>query len=202
MGWLGQRDAFGDSQQRVAAGRLGMWLFLLTLGVLFASGVFAFLVVRLEASPSAPWRTADSPGLPWVLLLSTAVLAASSVTMTRATRALATDDRHALRVWINRTLLLAIGFLLAQSIAWVQMWRAGAPITSGLYAWTFYVFTALHALHVIGGIVPMAVVARRARGGVYSRRAGAGVEYCAMYWHFLFAVWIALYAMLLIGAAG
>lgn len=202
MGWLGQRDAFADSQQRVAAGRLGMWLLLLTLGILFVSGGFAFLVVRLEASPSAPWRAAGSPGLPWVLVLSTVVLAASSVTMTRATNALAADDRHGLRMWIDRTLALAVGFLLVQSFAWWQMWRAGATVGSSLYAWTFYVFTALHALHVLGGIVPMAVVANRARRGFYSRLAGAGVGYCAMYWHFLFAVWIALYAMLLIGAAG
>ena len=72
--------------------------------------------------------------------------------------------------------------------------------TDSLYAWTFYVLTALHALHVLGGLPPMLIVTVRALRMGYGPSDHRGLVYCAMYWHFLDAVWIVLYAILWIGS--
>ena len=72
----------------------------------------------------------------------------------------------------------------------------GVGIQSNLWAWTFYVLTALHALHVLGGILPMAVVTRNALQHRYTPENHRGVTYVGMYWHFLDVAWLGLYATL------
>ena len=104
--------------------------------------------------------------------------------------------RHAM----GATLALAVLFLGVQVLAWGELWRANASIGSSLYAWTFYVLSGTHALHVLGGLVPMAVVFRRSLQDRYTPASHAGLLYCAMYWHALDAIWIALYATLWLGS--
>lgn len=199
--WDGDtRDAFSDSHARFQAGRMGMWLFLITLGILFASTIFAFVVVRLQPDPATGWRPTDEPGIPGILLISTAVLLASSWTLTRASAAIVGDQRRQGRQWIERSLILGSLFLVLQAVGWIDMWRAGVYIDSSLYGWTFYVLTGLHAVHVLGGLIPMGVVAARARRGTYSRLSHSGLTYCSMYWHFLAGVWIVLYLTLWLGS--
>ncbi len=69
-----------------------------------------------------------------------------------------------------------------------------------LYAWTFYVLTAMHAAHVIGGLPAMAITAFRASRASYTPENHRGIVYCAMYWHFLDGAWIVLYATLWLGS--
>ena len=56
----------------------------------------------------------------------------------------------------------------------------------------------IHALHLFGGILPLAVVTRNAHLGAYDHEAHAPVKYVTMYWHFLDVVWIAMFAVLLV----
>ena len=63
----------------------------------------------------------------------------------------------------------------------------------------FYVLTGMHAVHVIGGLVPLVVITRRAFAGRDDPQH-AGVIYTAMYWHFLDAVWLVLFVTMLICA--
>jgi heme/copper-type cytochrome/quinol oxidase subunit 3 len=97
-------------------------------------------------------------------------------------------------------LLLGVGFLGMQAWAWIDLWRAQLHVQDNLYAWSFYVLTGLHAAHVIGGLPPLMLVWWRARNGRYSAAHPEGAVYCAMYWHFLDAVWMALYATLWLGS--
>ena len=97
---------------------------------------------------------------------------------------------------MGATLALAGVFLAMQALAWTELWRAHATIESGLYAWTFYVLTGLHAAHVLGGLPPMVVTFRRALQGRYTADDHAGVVLCAMYWHALDVIWLLLYATL------
>ena len=60
----------------------------------------------------------------------------------------------------------------------------------------FYVLTALHAAHVIGGLIPLIVVYIKARRGRYSRNFHPGVRYVTAYWHFLDVVWVLLFLVL------
>ena len=193
-------DPFESGRSRHAAGVFGMWLFLVTLGVLFMATILGYLVVRIQPDPTEPFVPPDAPRLPNLLLVSTGALMLGSLSlhgMVRAVRA-GSCDRAARLAGIG--LALALVFLAVQGWAWVDLWRAQLRIQESLYAWSFYVLTGLHAAHVIGGLPPLLVVWWRARRGRYSPGHPEGAVYCAMYWHFLDAVWLALYATLWLGS--
>ncbi|MDZ4754754.1 MAG: cytochrome c oxidase subunit 3 [Phycisphaerae bacterium] len=190
---------FTDSTARFAAGRFGMWLFLLTLTVIFVSTLFAYVIVRLSPVNAAQWPPPDMPPLPSSLVYSTLALVLSSITMQVATVA-AQRGESTVGAWMAATLALGFVFLALQGLAWMHAAAANMNFVKHLYAWTFYVLTILHALHVVGGLIPMIVTTRNALRGAYGPQRLSGITLCAMYWHFLDAVWLVLYATLLWGS--
>ncbi len=177
-----ERDTpFDDPTARFDAGRFGMWIFLVVLAVLFASTILGYLVVRIEQGDR--FVPADAPPPPPILALSTVLLLLSSVTMHGAMRAGRTGDpRQGGRM--VATLALALGFLVVQAIAWRELLVQNLTISDNLYAWSFYVLTALHAAHVLGGVAPLAITTWRASRGLHTADNHRGITYCAMYWHF------------------
>lgn len=191
---------FADPTARFEAGRFGMWLLIVTLAVIFAATLMAYVFVRLSPNNVGGWPPPHMPPLPSALILSTLVLLASSATVHVAVTAAQRGER-AVGTWMVATLALGLLFLGVQAFAWFDAVRANMNFSQHLYAWTFYVLTVLHALHVFGGLIPMAVTTRHAVAGRYGPGRLAGITYCAMYWHFLDAAWIVLYATLLWGSA-
>lgn len=193
-------DPFDSAAQRQGAGIFGMWLFIAVVAMLFIACILGYLVVRFDRAPGQEWVTPETPPLPHALLLSTGLLLASSWSMQAAVRAARLNRFALVRTAMGATLALALLFLGVQVLAWTELWRANATIESGLYAWTFYVLSGVHALHVLGGIVPMVVVFRRSMQDRYDAQHHSGLIYCAMYWHALDAIWIVLYATLWLGS--
>lgn len=177
-----------------------MWLFIVAVVMIFGACILGYVVVRLDQPPGQEWKAADAPGLPHALIASTALLLASSWTIQLSLRAIRTGRQTLSHVALGWTLALAGLFLAVQVLAWVQLWREQLTIESGLYAWTFYVLTGVHALHVLGGLPPLVTVFRRSGQGRYTPAQHAGLIYCAMYWHTLDAIWLVLYATLWIGS--
>jgi len=175
-----------------------MWVFLVVLAVFFASAMIAFVVVWLDVGSTSDWSRHGDPRLPTILLANTAVLAASSLSMWLAQRRVARGASP--RRDLAATLVLGAGFLVLQGLAWRELWTRGLLPTTDLYGWTFYVLTGTHALHVIGGLPPLAVALAKARAGRYSPQEHAGVVLCAMYWHALDAIWVVLYGTLWAGS--
>ncbi len=177
-----QRMGSTDRRARAAAVSVGLWVFIGVASTLFALFLLAY-VMRLSGSDGA------AIALPWQLWLSTALLAAGSVLLQRA---------HARRA-AARALLLAggacvIAFLAAQGWAWHALQAADVRLASHPAASFFYLLTALHGLHVAGGLAAWEVTLQ-----AVSRQAGPGptdwrVALCARYWHFLFVVWVVLFA--------
>ncbi len=191
---------FEDPERRLAAGRFGMLIFIASLAMIFAAAILGFLVVRLEDDGS--WPPPGMPALPWSLLLSTLILVASSVTFLRATGDLRRDDERGLVRWLTGTLVLALAFLAVQTFAWWDLIGRGMDFSRHLYAWTFYFLTGLHAVHVLGGVIPLWIVTRRVRRGDRSPSVRRGIFYTAMYWHFLDVAWVVLYLTLFAGTLG
>jgi cytochrome c oxidase subunit III len=128
------------------------------------------------------------------LLFATAVMLASSWTVSRAVLAARRGESAILRSSLNWTLVLALVFLVAQTVNWFQV-AAELPLHGeNLRAWLFYALTGTHALHVLGGLVPLGIVVRRARAGRYDDGRWVPVRSVAWYWHFLDAVWIVMLA--------
>ena len=192
-------DPFDSVGSRHEAGVFGMWLLLVTLGVLFVAGILGYLVVRLGQDPLEPFVPEGAPPLPRSLLVSTLMLLASSATMHATVRSVRAGDGRAGGL-AGLTLLLGLGFLAVQVWAWAELWRAQLRLADSLYAWTFYVLTALHALHVLGGLVAMHLVITRVSRTHDHAEAVLGFAKCTLYWHTLGLIWIALYATLWIGS--
>jgi cytochrome c oxidase subunit III len=192
---------FSDRRKRFRAGRLGMRLFLASLTMLFGGSLLGFIVIRVQMRHYWP----DLPPLPKLLWLSTFILIISSISMQWALEAVKRDRQQQLRTGMIVTTLLGVAFLTVQVRCWLtwlapvsQQWRELSEFRLALTG--FYVLTVLHALHVIGGLIPMTITARHASAGFYSSDDHAPVHYCAMYWHFLDAVWMVLFALLMLGS--
>jgi len=186
---------------------MGMFIFIVSLGILFAASIVGYAVVRIESSN---WPQ-DLPAMPWTLLLSTLILITSSVSVQQALNRARAGQLDGASQRMMVTLALGTVFLVLQVVAW---WGWLSQIhdqweTSQAYRWalaSFYVLTGVHALHVLGGLIPMAIAAKRIKRRSSQSNAPAptvhpyaGIYYCAMYWHFLGGVWIVLYLTLLIG---
>jgi cytochrome c oxidase subunit 3 len=173
---------------------LGMTIFLVSLSVLFAASIVGYLMVRVR---SPQWIPPGTAPLPMGLWLSTLLLLLSSITMHGAVLYIRGGKREASTRLLLATFTLGAAFLCSQTYNWWRMVTVDAVLaTKSLYAFTFYMLTGLHALHVIGGLIPLARTAWRAHKGAYSWADFHGIRLMAMYWHFLDAVWIVLFAVL------
>lgn len=199
MAALEERDPFNSALSRERAARMGMWLFVLVVALLFAAAMLGYAVVRLSPPEGREWRPAGTPGLPWTLLASTLSLLASSVALQRSLSAVRQGRMESCIRSASAAYWLGVAFVILQGIAWWTLWQQ-VRIQDNLYAWTFYVLTALHVFHVLGGIYALGVVAARAKDGQYSRESHNGIVVCGIYWHSLDAIWLVLYATLLIGS--
>jgi cytochrome c oxidase subunit 3 len=177
----------------LATGRLGMKILVLALSMLFAASILGYLVIRFRA-PS--WPPPGVPRLPGTLWISTLIIVISSFTMQAAVRAVREDRQRALRTSMLLTALLGVAFLVSQTLNWFALVAANLTAKTNLYGFTFFMLTGLHAAHVVGGLIPLGIVTVRAFRGRYSSGFRPGVEYCAIYWHFLAAVWLVLFALL------
>ena len=171
--------------------RLAM-LFLICGEVMFFGGlVSAFLVLRVTA---AQWPPPLQPRLPVeVTGVNTLVLLASSVAMAAASRALERGDTRPL---VRRLLLaggLGAAFLLVQGYEWVRLVSYGLTVSSGAYGTTFYTVIGTHAAHVVAAVAWVAVAAWLAARRPFADGGSGAVRACAIYWHFVVALWPVLY---------
>ncbi len=179
----------------IETGRLGMRILVLALSMLFAASVMAYLLIRLRAPA---WPPPGMPSLPGTLWISTVIIVISSLTMHSAVRAVRDDRLQALKIGLLLTTMLGMLFLVSQTVNWFSLVAASLTAKTNLYGFTFYLLTGLHAAHVIGGLIPLAVVTVRSWQGRYSAAFHPGVEYVAIYWHFLAVVWLVLFTLLVI----
>ncbi len=171
--------------------KLAMLFFICGEIMFFGGLVSAFLVLRVSAPV---WPPPLQPRLPLGLTgVNTLVLLASSVAMVAALRAFARGDRSALVRRLVVTAGLGALFLLVQGYEWARLVHFGLTLSSGVYGATFYTLIGTHAAHVLGALVWLAVtVALAARGRFADGRTGP-LRACAMYWHFVVALWPILY---------
>jgi cytochrome c oxidase subunit 3 len=174
--------------------RLGLYVFFASLTMLFGAAIVAFLITRAQ---SPVWRTPEMPRLPHGLWLSTALVIVISATFQSAVFAVRKNKLAALVTRVRLGAGFAALFLFAQLQNWRYMEHALSQVAvRTLYPYTFYVLTGLHAAHVVGGFVPVAIVLHRARKREYSSSRHEGVSLCTEYWHYLGLVWLVLFTVL------
>lgn len=159
--------------------------------MLFAGLISAFFVLRMGA---AVWPPPLQPRLPVAITgVNTLVLLASSVAVVGAVRALRRGALTAVGARLGVAALLGTTFLAVQGYEWIRLVGFGLTVSSGVYGGTFYTLIGAHGLHVIGALAWLALTFRLVRnGGITSERSSA-LRACAMYWHFVVALWPILY---------
>ena len=132
---------------------------------------------------------------PWGLpLLNTVLLVSSSVTLTLAHHALNKGQRGALRVWLGLTVLLGIAFLGFQAEEYIHAYQElGLTLGSGVYGATFFMLTGFHGAHVTIGTLILLVMLIRIVRGHFNAEHQFGFQAASWYWHFVDAVWVALF---------
>ena len=191
---LNQEDEDGHESYAYKTGtnRLGLWLFLLSDGFVFAG----LAIARFNLLGLTRPHLNQSLGL-----LVTAVLLISSFFMNRAETSMEHGDRKGFLIGISLTLVLGIGFLLGVvGVEWPQAIHEGVTPSAGADGAIFFMMTGMHAFHVLTGVIFLLVVMRNGARGVYSQGKHWAVEAAAVYWHFVDVVWIFFYpALYLIG---
>jgi cytochrome c oxidase subunit 3 len=181
---------------RMSSEQLLVILGFIAIGVVFAGTLVGYVATRMHVEV---WRPANTPGLPFGLTASTAMIFGVSGSMHRAYHSIAQNRQESLKraLWLG--LAFAIAFLIGQGFNWAHMIRDQAMYPRPtLFAFTFYLLTGLHALHVLGGFVPLGVVIYKANEREYSSSRFDGVKFCVWYWHYLGIIWLVLLAVMLV----
>jgi cytochrome c oxidase subunit 3 len=169
--------------------RTGIWVALAAITMSFAAFTSA-LVVR--QSTGQDWRHLT---IPPIVYANTLVLLASSVTLEVARRRVARFargsglDRAAALRWLGATLSLGLVFVLGQYLAWRQLRAEGLYLASNPNSSFFYVLTAVHALHVLGGLGGLSRVIYKLRQPTLALRRST-MDATSYYWHFMGILWL------------
>jgi cytochrome c oxidase subunit III len=174
------------------ASTVGILLFLVSLSILFAASLLGYFWIRLTGDNSPRGRVLH---LPMILWLSTAVMIGSSFTITLALRAIRTEQQQVFRRYLLYTVALAITFVAIQAPAMVQMLRQHFALAEGgMRLWgVIFFLVLLHALHVLGGLIALAILLSGARRGAYDHEHHIPVRNAVLYWHFLDIVWLVMF---------
>lgn len=174
--------------------RIGVWAAIGSILMLFVALTSAYIV---RSASSNDWQPVAMPKILW---LSTALIVISSGTIEFARRSLKQDRNAVYGRWLVYTVALGAAFVISQLLAWRQLVKQGVYLATNPYSSFFYLFTAAHGVHLVGGLAALAYLVfrtTRKRDTVEGemRRVGAA-EAATIYWHFLDALWIGLFLLL------
>lgn len=171
---------------------VGLKLFLCVVSVLFSLLVVAYA----ERMAYEDWRPTPRQ---WLLWLNTALLIVSSIAFQWASVSIQRDRLEDAKTGLLGAGLFATGFLIGQLWAWRQLNAMIVfDIRNPAIAF-FYLITALHGLHLLGGMVAWGKTVHDLWAGQDPARTRLQVRLCAIYWHFLLLLWLVLFALLFSG---
>ncbi|WP_207541199.1 cytochrome c oxidase subunit 3 [Sabulicella rubraurantiaca] len=191
IGAAGETPGTGASE--IPPAKLGLWVFLAVVGALLTLFVSAYLM-RMHMSHD--WRSLPTPPMLW---FNTVLLLLSSLGLHRAQIAARIGWRHGIEIGLIAGGLSALAFLAGQYLAWQQVMEEGFGVATNPSSSFFYLITAVHGLHLAGGLLALGKTAYRTARGADLAQLRLGVELCATYLHFLLVAWIALFGLLLHG---
>ena len=190
----GHDSPFPDLQSSASRYRIGMWVAMAAILMMFTALTSAYIVRSASANDWQPLK------MPRILLLSTMLILISSGTLETARRKLKVAAANAHRRWLLLTAALGLGFLVSQLLAWRQLVQQGVYVSSNPHSSFFYLLTATHGVHLLGGLVALAYLSLRTRVRQENelavvKRQGAA-DAVTLYWHFMDVLWLYLFVLL------
>jgi len=179
------------SASGVPTGRLAVWWLLASEIFIFGGLIACFLLFKLNGTPGFEDASLTSVTAG---AINTFVLLTSSLSIVLAHAAIEKGERKKSFTYIWYTIGFGLVFLVIKTYEYTGKILHGHTITENLFWSFYYTMTGLHALHVIGGMVIMALISFDLRKGHNFQR----VELIGIYWHFVDLVWIFLFPILYI----
>ena len=177
-------------------------LSVLTVTVVLATVTMTFgaMIAVFLIRSQAPlfWGRISLPRLLWI---TTAILLASSATLEDARRHLLRKDQRGFFHRMTWTTALGLIFLAGQIAAWLQILHSGVILAKNPHSWFIFLFTGLHALHILvglGGLAYLLVRTREPAGGPkYQMNTRVIANGVSIFWRYLDFLWIVLFSLLL-----
>jgi cytochrome c oxidase subunit 3 len=191
--WLEQRPieiVRGDGSLSLPSVKVGLGVFLSVVTSLFALLISAYHMRMMGED----WTRLAVPRVLW---LNTAVLILASVAMQRTLVAARRGQLDGVKSGLLAGGALTFSFLAGQLWAWQQMDASGYFLTANPAYSFFYLLTAVHGVHLLGGLWVWARTTAKVLRGVEVGKVRLSVELCTVYWHYLLLVWLVLFAVLL-----
>jgi cytochrome c oxidase subunit III len=210
--WHNQPHGRRGPRDRLHKYRIGLGLALVSIYILFTAFVSAYMVRqgggRLDTSRGifvSDWKPLVVPGILWV---NTALLLLSSLSVEFARRqlfseplvieewlGLGTPTRRRSLPWLGITLILGIGFLAGQYLAWNQLIQQGVFIATNPSSDFFFLLTGTHAVHLFGGLLALlwAGISSLVMRPLESRQIATDIS--AWYWHSMGILWLAIFVL-------
>lgn len=169
--------------------KFALWLFMVSITMLFGAFTSAFMVKMGEE--------AIKLDLPMLFGISTGIIVLSSVSMHWALISARKNEMGSLKGMLISTFLLGVAFLVTQYMGWAELVKMGAYLTGDSPLKSFiYVFTGMHGLHLVSGLVFLAIALYAAYKYKVHSKSLTLIEMCTTYWHFLGGLWIYLFLFL------
>jgi cytochrome c oxidase subunit 3 len=172
---------------------VGLVVFLAVATSVFALSISAYLM-RMGHGHHSDWKPLTEPGWLWV---NTGILMLASIALQRAWNAARRNRLGDLRLALSAGGACTIAFIGGQYLVWMQLHAAGYYAAANPAYAFFYLLTALHALHLLGGLVAWGRVMARVWSGATALQVHESMGLCAVYWHFLLLVWAVLFGLVL-----
>ena len=191
--WLEQRPiemVHGDGALSLPPVKVGLGVFLAVATSLFALLISAYHMRMMGED----WTRLAVPRVLW---LNTTVLILASIAMQRTRIAARWGQLDRVKNGLIAGGVLSFSFLAGQLWAWQQMDAAGYFLTANPAYSFFYLLTAVHGLHLLGGLWVWGRTTAKVLRGVEVGKVRLSVELCTVYWHYLLLVWLVLFAVLL-----
>ena len=154
-----------------------------------------FIVAYSDRMLVNDWRNMPEP---WLLWLNTGVLVISSIVFHQTTKYAKKEIFDKTKNCLYFIGFLAYSFLIGQLIVWYQLMNTGYYATSNVANAFFYLFTTIHGLHIIGGIYFWGkTTSKFIKRSLDKNQINNLIDICAVYWHFLLAVWLVLFGLML-----
>ncbi len=192
----GGDDFFGEAGEYSSSKyRIAMWFLLLVIAMTFGGLVGAYILISsngvMEWTPFA---------LPFQVWISTFLILLSSVSYKISQKAFKAGIQEKAKRWLLVTAVFGGMFISSQILAWLELVQRGVYVQSNPYAGFFYILTAVHAVHVVGGIAALGYLVLRTWqptslfDELEKRKEISGVV--GWYWHFMDGLWIFLLLLL------
>jgi len=198
--WLaqtGEIPVISAAEQNILKGKTALKFFLAVVGVIFFLFTVTFLARTqfpdFMALSGEPWQPFTNPVQLWY---NTIALLLGGIALQWAKLSAKADQLNRALAGIIIGIFFSLVFLIGQLLVWNQLYDLGYVLTSNPANSYFYLFTAVHGLHILGGLAALSNVTFQFIRKNSLTKLSSGISLCTTYWHFLFVVWLLLFGLL------